>query len=321
MSNDDSLRKVAAALQKASRLLLLAHVSPDGDSLGSLLALRQFLLRQGKQVAVYVPGGVPARYNFLPGADSALSCPGQLPQDPGTVVILDCGEWERVELPAERFAEQPIINIDHHRTSRGLGEVNYLDSSAAATGLLLFRLFVYCQEPIDAAMATCLYTAIAGDTGFFRYSNTNAEAHQAAASLLTAGAEQSLIYESLEERSFPYLKALALVLERLSIFAGNKGAYSYLTVADLQNLGIHSEEVDGLVNYPRSLAGVQVAAFLVEQENNTYKVSLRSRAPFDVSALAVLFGGGGHARAAGCTLQGTIDSCLEQLSEGINKVD
>lgn len=319
--NDDSLRQVAAALQEASRLLLLAHISPDGDSLGSLLALRRFLLSYGKQVAVYVPGGVPARYSFLPGSDAVFSCPDLLPHGPITVVILDCGDWERVGLPGEHFAGQTIINIDHHRTSRGLGQVNYLDSDAAATGLLLLRLFVYCQATIDAATATCLYTAIAGDTGFFRYSNTSTEVHQAAAVLLTAGAEQDLIYESLEERTFPYLKALGLVLERLSTFAGGKGAYSYLTVADLESLGIGSEDVDGLVHYPRSLVGAQVAAFLVEQENDVYKVSLRSRAPFDVSALAADFGGGGHARAAGCTLHGNIDYCLDQLTEGVNKVD
>lgn len=321
MANNNSLRKVAAALQEASRLLLLAHVSPDGDSLGSLLGLRQVLLRSGKQVAVYVPGGVPARYQFLPGADTVLSSPEQLPADTATIVVLDCGEWERVGLAAERFAGQPVVNIDHHRTSRGLGQANYLDSEAAATGLLLLRLFSYLQEELDGSIATCLYTAIASDTGFFRYSNTTAEVHQAAASLLAAGAEQELIYESLEERTFSFLKALGLVLERLDTFAAGKGAYSYLTLADLDNLGITSSEAEGLVNYPRSLVGTRVAAFLVEVEPEVYKVSLRSRAPLDVSALAALFGGGGHARAAGCTLQGSMVDCLNQLAEAVAEVD
>ncbi len=311
----DSLREVAAALQEASRLLLLAHVSPDGDSLGSLLALRQVLLRSGKQVSVYVPGGVPLRYQFLPGADTVLSKPEQLPDEPATIVVLDCGEWERVGLPADRFAGQPIVNIDHHRTSCGLGQANYIDSEAAATGLLLLRLFSHWEVALDVPVATCLYAAIASDTGFFRYSNMTAEVHLAAATLLTAGADQVQIYENLEKKSFSYLKALALVLERLDAFADGKGAYSYLTLADLDSLGLTNSESEGLVNYPRSVAGIQVAAFLVEMEPEVYKVSLRSRAPLDVSTLAALFGGGGHARAAGCTLHGSIDDCLQQLSE------
>lgn len=320
MLNDPGLKQVAAALQKASRLLLLAHVSPDGDSLGSLLALRQVMLRRGKQVVVYVPDGVPARYQFMPGAHEVLPTAEQLPEEPATVVILDCGEWERVGLPAERFAGQPIINIDHHRTSRGLGQANYLDIEAAATGLLLLRLLTYWQEEIDELVATCLYTAIASDTGFFRYSNTTTEVHQAAASLLAAGADQTLVFENLEDKSISYLKALGLVLERLGTFADGKGAFSYLSSPDLESLGITSSEVDGLVNYPRSLMGVQVAAFLVEGEPQVYKVSLRSRQPLDVSVLAETFGGGGHARAAGCTLYGSIDDCLKQLADAVDKV-
>ncbi|HHW99294.1 MAG TPA: bifunctional oligoribonuclease/PAP phosphatase NrnA [Firmicutes bacterium] len=320
MAKDNDLKKVAAALQEASRLLLLSHVSPDGDSLGSLLALRHALLRRGKQVWVYVEGGVPDRYRFLPGAEEVLTCPDQLPSETATVVVLDCGEWERVGLPAQRFAAHTVVNIDHHRTSKGLGQANYLDSSAAATGLMLLRLLSYCQEEIDQVLATCLYTAIAGDTGFFRYSNTTAEVHQAAASLLAAGAKQNLVYENLETRSFSYLKALGLVLERLETFASGQGAYSYLTSADLERLGIPVADTDGFVNYPRSLTGVQVAAFFIEVETDTYKVSLRSREPLDVSAVAAILGGGGHARAAGCTMQGSIEECIRRLKEAIHEV-
>jgi phosphoesterase RecJ-like protein len=319
MLSNASVEQVAAALHEASRLLLLGHISPDGDSLGSLLALRQILLHKGKQVAVYVPDGVPARYRFLPGASEVLHDSTQLPEGDVTVVVLDCGEWDRVGLAADRFSGQVVVNIDHHRTSRGLGQANYLDSDAAATGLLLMRLFAHWQEKLDVPTATCLYTAIASDTGFFRYSNTTAEVHQVAAQLLAAGAEQELVTESLEGKTISFLKALGLVLERLSMFAGDKGAYSYLKALDLETLGISSSEVDGLVNYPRSLVGVQVAAFLVEVDPDVFKVSLRSRPPLDVSVLAAQFGGGGHARAAGCTLRGSIDECLEQLAGAVEK--
>ncbi|NLW16359.1 MAG: bifunctional oligoribonuclease/PAP phosphatase NrnA [Firmicutes bacterium] len=320
MVSDKDMKKVAAALQEASRLLLLAHVSPDGDSLGSLLALRHALLRRGKQVSVYVEGGVPTKYHFLPGSQSVVACPEQLPKGLDTVVVLDCGEWERVGLAAERFAGKSVSNIDHHRTSKGLGQANYLDSEAAATGLLLFRLFKYWGEEIDAPIATCLYTALAGDTGFFRYSNTTAEVHRVAADLLAAGAQQTLIYENMEDKSFSYLKALGLVLERLETFASGKGAFSYLTAKDLEQLDMQIADADGFVNYPRSLSGTLVAAFFIELEPGTYKVSLRSREPLDVSAVAGLFGGGGHARAAGCTMHGSLEECVQSLAAAVHEV-
>lgn len=314
MANDNGLCQVAAALQKASRLLLLGHVSPDGDSLGSLTALRQILLRQGKAAHIFVAEGCPARYQFLPGSDSIISDLADLPTRLDTVVVLDCGEWDRTGLEAERFQQQLVVNIDHHRTSQGLGHANYLDSDAAATGMLILKLCDYWQVEIDGPVATCLYTAIAGDTGFFQHSNTTAVVHQAAARLLAAGANQALVVENLQSKTPAFLQALNLVLKRLSSFLGGKGAYSFLTAADLQRLGLHRSELEGLVDYPRSLMGVQLAALLVEIEPGKFKVSLRSRAPWDVSAVAATLGGGGHSQAAGCTLLGTLEECIERLT-------
>lgn len=321
MSSNKGLIAAAAALHKASRLLLLGHVSPDGDSLGSLLALRQVLVQRSKEVTVYVAEGVPKRYEFLPGADSIITDIALLPEQIDTVVVLDCGDWERVGLAGDRcFQDMTVVNIDHHRTSLGLGQANYLDSDAAATGLMLLRLFNYWQEPLNVDVAICLYTAIVSDTGFFQHSNTTVEVHEAAARLLACGLDHSLVVESLSDKTFSFLKAISLGLERLQLFAAGKGAYLYILESDLQQLDLHSSDVEGLVNYPRSLEGVDVAASLIESERHVFKASLRSRHTIDVSEVAALLGGGGHARAAGATLYGSVLDCIQQIEAALATV-
>ncbi len=301
MAGKGTISEMAAALQRASRLLLVAHLSPDGDSLGSLLALGQALDDGRREIVVFVPDGVPLKYRFLPGWQTVTVDPDRLPLDPGTVVLLDCGEWQRTGLP-ERYLAYPSLNIDHHRTSIGVADVNLIDSQAAATGELIHRVLKQAAIPIDAAVATCLYTAVVSDTGWFRFSNASPEIHLLAAELLQLGADRELVNDWLSTMPRTYLQALTLVLERLTVFCDDQASISWLSFADLQSIGVAPTEMEGLIDYPRALPGVQVAALLVETAPNTQKVSFRSRAPIDVSRLAGEFGGGGHARAAGCTL-------------------
>lgn len=317
ISSRNGLVAVAAALSLARRLLLLSHISPDGDSLGSTFALQLVLQRQGKQAFAYVPDGIPARYQFLPGTNTVLTSLDELPSPPFTVVVLDCGEWSRVGIEGERFCGLPIVNIDHHRTTSGLGQFNYIDAEAAATGMLLLDLFHYWQEEIDADLATCLYTALAGDTGFFKHSNTTAAVHIAAAELLAAGARQTLVVDGLRGRTPGFMRALSLVLDRIEILTAGKIAYSYLLLDDLRQLKVEPGELEGLVDYPRSLIGVEVAVFFMEQEPAVFKTSLRSSLAVDVSDVAQQFGGGGHARAAGCTMHGSIEQCVQRLIEAV----
>lgn len=300
--------QMAAALRKASRLLLVAHVAPDGDSLGSLLALRRGLLGLGKSVQVFVADGVPAKYRFLPGWEQVIALPEHLSPDVDTVVILDCGEWERTGLP-DSYWQLPALNIDHHRTSAGIGSSNLIEPSAAATGELVYRVLSELECPLDLQIATCLYTAIASDTGWFRFSNTTPDVHRLAAQLLRLGAMHEQINDWLHTRTKEYLEALTLVLERISLFGQQQAAISWLEQSDLQRIGIAATDIEGLIDYPRSLPAVQVAALLVQTGPRCFKVSFRSRHPIDVSRLAGALGGGGHARAAGCTVS---DASLEQ---------
>ncbi|MGI6357504.1 MAG: DHH family phosphoesterase [Bacillota bacterium] len=300
--------QMTAALREASRLLLVAHVAPDGDSLGSLLALQRGLSELGKSAAVFVPDGIPAKYRFLPGWEQVVAQSERLPADVDRVVVLDCGEWDRTRLP-QPYRHLPTLNIDHHRTSVGIGEYNLIDPAVAATGELVYKILIALRCTIDAEIATCLYTAIVSDTGWFRFSNTTADVHRLAAELLQLGAWHEQVNDWLNTRTEEYLQAMTLVLERIALFAERQAAISWLELSDLQRIGIAANDIEGLIDYPRSLPVVKVAALLVETSPRTYKVSLRSRHPIDVSQVASEFGGGGHARAAGCTIS---DAELQQ---------
>jgi phosphoesterase RecJ-like protein len=304
---------VVAALNEASRLLLVGHVSPDGDSMGSLFGLSLALTALGKDVTVFVEGGVPDKYRFLPGAETAVADPARLPTETVTLVVLDCGEFERTGLPEYPFRALPTINIDHHRTSQGFGEASYIDSAAAATGELVLAVLSGLDVQLDADIATCLYTAIASDTGFFQYSNTTASVHRAIAQLLDFGARQQLVAQSLGQKTPQYLQLLALVLQRIETFADGLGAYSWLTHEDLLRLEADGSMTEGLVDYPRSLAGVELAFLLTETSPGVCKLSLRSQQRADVSQLAQEFGGGGHARAAGATIDGQPRAVIQRV--------
>lgn len=317
MADITAPKQVAAALMQASRLLLVGHVSPDGDSLGSLFALQLALHRIGKQADVYVQNGIPEQYRFLPRAETAIADPFSLPQAIDLLVALDCGEWDRLGLMGSQFVDIPIVNIDHHRTTAGMGYVNYIDGEAAATGQLVYDVLEALKSKVDSDIATCLYTALASDTGFFRHANTTAEAHRLAAKLLEIGADHLVVSEKLMTRSREYLGALALLLGRLEFVADGKAVYTWLDQKDLSTIGASANELEGLIDFPRSLAGIEVAAVLMEVSSRRFKVSLRSRCCVDVSELAQEFGGGGHARAAGCTLTGGLSECREQVRAAI----
>jgi phosphoesterase RecJ-like protein len=320
MANNQAVLQMAAALNGASRLLLVAHLSPDGDSLGSLLGLGRALMGLGKLVTVFVPDGVPQKYRFLPGADAVVVQAERLPRERCTVVLLDCGEWQRSGLPPEPFAAFPLLNIDHHRTSTGIGQYNLIDKRASATGELIYELLLALSVEIDQEVATCLYTAIVGDTGWFRFSNSTPKVHRLAARLLEAGARQELVNDQMMTMPETYLRALAVVLGRLTTFCERQGAIAWLNWNDLQQFGVTASDLEGLIDYPRSLPGVQVAALVVEIAPRTCKVSLRSRQAIDVSDLAAEFGGGGHARAAGCTIPDSeLDNCVSAVRAAMER--
>lgn len=311
--NSSSLQKVISVLKKYRRFTVGCHLRPDGDSIGSLLAIGLSLALSGKQVDMVLPEGEPQSFNFLPGVDQTRS---SSTFEPEVVISLDCAERSRLLLPPEVFAAQPLlVNIDHHISNTNFGEVNLVLPQAAAAGEIVYNIIHSGGFPIDDRIAMSIYTAIATDTGFFRFSNTTAETLSLASELVdTYGIVPSQIAERVyEEKSFESLRLLTEVLSTLQLSKDQRFSWMILSQEMLRRYPVELEETENFVNYASSIRGVEIGLFFKEVKPQDIKVSWRSKATVDVSRLAAHFGGGGHARAAGCSLTGSLAAVTEEV--------
>ena len=304
---DDRIRLL---LSDAKRILLSTHVDPDGDAIGSVLAFRLILIGLGKETMVYHPEGFPSAYDFLVGSrevERSIADMGRF----DLTVLLDTASASLLPDPwPARDVTGPLVSIDHHPQG-DLGDV-VLREDAAATGEIILRLADDLGVAVGPEMAECLYTAILTDTGSFRYANTSDKTFRSAARLIDAGVDPwrvaSSVYESFRPERF---RALSFALARLKVSQDGRFASLSLSREEIAKSGVTPSDLEGFVNYARSVRGVEVAAFLREEKPGEVRVSLRSRGDIDVSLLASRFGGGGHKNASGCTLQGTPESAQE----------
>ncbi|HHY92290.1 MAG TPA: bifunctional oligoribonuclease/PAP phosphatase NrnA [Firmicutes bacterium] len=298
------MQAVREAIRRAREALLFCHVDPDGDAIGSLLGLGLALTPTGCRVTLVSPDGVPPNYAFLPGAEQVQRA--AVPPETGSVVIvLDCGDLGRLGPAREAVARHPrIVNIDHHPTNDRFGTYNLVDPSAAATAELVLALLEELQLALTLPVATCLYTGLYTDTGGFRYENTRPRVHRAAERLLEVGVKPWEVADSVyNTKPLAQILLLREALGRLELSADGRIAWMSLPQDVLARCGI--QETDGLIDYPRMIAGVEIAMLLRETEEGAVRVGFRSRR-VDVSRLALRFGGGGHVRAAGCTVPGPL---------------
>lgn len=295
------------AIERNHSFLVTTHENPDGDAIGSSLGLALFLRNSGKEVTIHFKDPVPDLYGFLPLTDQVSSTLPDRPYD--VCFVLDVGEFRRAGNAVTGCRTiGSFINIDHHLTRDLFGAINYIDSGAAATGVLIYRIIKASGQTLDRDTALCLYTALLTDTGSFRYSNTNPEAFAIAADLIAAGLNAWYVTEHLfESQPAARLKLLTESLNTLIISPRGDVASLAVTLDMYDRTGGSAELTDGFVNYPRSIKGVEVAIFLREIEPGAFKVGFRSKGKISVAALAELFGGGGHHNAAGCNVPGTID--------------
>ena len=299
--------------------LMLGHVHPDGDVLGTLLGLGLALEAGGWSVTCAGPHPVPDALAFLPGA-ARWQVWSASPRRFDVIVLTDCPNSDRTEglLDAARGASSHVLNIDHHPDNRRYGTVNWLDVSAAATGEMVFDLVRALGARITADIALDLFTAIHTDTGSFRYSNTTERTFRIAAELTAAGARPAHVADRLYQRRAPdSLQTLGEVLRRVRV--SEDGRVAWLTVPR----GLASEAflaAEDLVTYPRSIEGVEVAVLLREEPGGLVKASLRGKGSVPVNRIAHQFGGGGHENAAGCTLQGTLDEATATLLGAVSQL-
>jgi phosphoesterase RecJ-like protein len=307
----DRFGPVVEKIKGGERFLVVSHVNPEGDALGSLLGMALALKGLGKDVVAFLQDPVPVPFGFLPGSGSVVyTLDGEAPFD--STFAVDCGQRERLGKRFLAFQHGGnLINIDHHVSNDSFGDINIVAPDASAAGEIIFDLCKAAGIEITPDIATNLYVAIHTDTGSFRYSSATPESFVKAGELLRLGADARdvavKVYESCPARKF---KLLGKVLDTLDVFwDGLDGKVAMLEVSldMMDSVGADKADADGFVNYARSIEGVEVGVLLRESAPGDFKISFRSKEGIDVSSVAQGFGGGGHVNAARCNIQGTLE--------------
>jgi len=312
------------ALRSARRPFLCTHIYPDGDALGSAVALSYILRRGGADPTVLLTHPVPEKLGVADREGIAEVISEELSEaqretisSADLLVILDTSEPERLgRLREPVFAgNAPRVLIDHHIChDPEIFDVPWSVPESPSTGNMVFRIHEALGGEIEPAAADALFVAISTDTGWFRFSNTSSEAFRAASLLRAAGADPERLHREIYENSTPErARALGSLLARLQTAADGRIAYSTISAADLERHGIPLEELDGFIDSLKQIDGAEIVFLVVELSPGRFKVSLRSKGAMDVHPIAVLFGGGGHAKAAGCRIEGSVQEVIAKL--------
>ena len=311
--------RMLTALRQAQRVVLIAHVSPDGDTLGSALALRLALLAAGAVAHVVCQDAVPDLYASLPGAETVVAPQETAGRVYDLAVAVDVSDALRMGGSAPVFeAARARMVVDHHGTNTRFGEENWIEPDASATGVLVLELVRALGAQLTPDIARCLFVAMSTDTGHFQYQNTNAQVMRAAADCVEAGIDVARITEGLyRERPRAKTELLACALRSLTFERDGHLAYMKLSRADFKRCGASDAMSEGLINYAIETQGVKVA-FLARENNAGVKFSLRSRPPYDVAEVCKRFGGGGHVFAAGCTIAAPLDEAVSAMIGAID---
>ena len=307
-----TLKEAATRLQAANKILITSHIQPDGDAIGSTLAAMQMLRSLDKTAQVFIDDSVRRNLHALPHFDQIRRPVDGETFDADLLLILDTSP-DRIG-NVRKLTAAPILNIDHHVTNNGDGYELYLEAKAAATCEIVFKLARELGTPITPDIATCLYTGLATDTGFFQFSNTHAQTLAIASELITCGVNPNFISEQMESKTLAEVIGLRNALNSLKMFHDDKVAGMILDYATMKTF----DSTEGFIDEIRVIDTVDVAFLLSEKAPNVCRVSMRSKG-VDVAKVAAKLGGGGHIRAAGCTLNMTLAEAEKILVEAIGK--
>jgi phosphoesterase RecJ-like protein len=327
MAKDSDYREALGELRRAARIVLTTHVKPDADALGSVAALRRWLLTLGKTVEVIVPSAPAAKYDFL-DPDNAVKVAGRdvrvaVVAPPDLVCVVDTCTWQQLVgmEPLVGQSGAPVLVIDHHRTFDALADWRVADVEAPATIVLIHRLLVEAGATIDGPTATYLFAGLAADTDWFRLPNVSPETFRLAADLVEAGASPPFIYEKMNlNDDLPKVMLRGRAIETLRPVLDGRAVVMRLTMGLFRELGTDLGDTENLINECMKVRGTQVGVMLVEAEGDTVRVSLRSRPPVNVLKVAERFGGGGHTRAAGAKMHGMLDRVEAEVLAAVAEV-
>lgn len=317
---DATFEQIRHTLDAATRILVASHVRPDADAYGSCIAMALHLKALGKEVTVWNEEGMTEKFRYLPDCDIVSAPPAHEKRDFDVFLALDTSTKERLgRVLGSTGNVATWINIDHHVSNHRYGNLNYIDDTAPATGQILYDYFAVAGTGITPAMADNLYAAISTDTGSFQYDKTSPHTFRLIADLVEKGVDVPEIsrkmYDSYPRRRLELLKAL---LNSARFDCDDRVASFSLSLETGKKLAVLPEDNEGLIDHLRAVEGVQVAVFFEELPENKVRVSMRSKEPrFDVCKICSLFGGGGHAQAAGARLVGSLDSAEEKVLEAV----
>ncbi len=304
-------------IKKSDNIVLIAHINPDGDALGSSLSLYSILKKTGKRVSVFnATKSLPSYLDFLPNFEKIVN---KLPKKIDLMISFDCGSFDRLGID-----EKPsfLINIDHHISNTKYGDINIIDANAASSSQVVYNMLKENSVEIDKDSALCIYTALVTDTGSFQYESVTDRVFEMAADLVKCGVKPDFVAKMLFQRDrLSRLRLLAKAYDTIELCCEGKVAFVEVTKEMMEITGAIKDDTDTIVNSVRGIASVEVACMLREDDEGI-KISLRSKNYADVSKVVVRYGGGGHMRAAGATIKAEFDfsKVKEMIKSDLEKI-
>lgn len=319
-SIENQIRLGIEKIVKSKNIYIVSHVAPDGDNIGSCLSLALALKKIEKEVFILKVDETPSDFLFLPGIDMIKDY--EEGKEIDVLIAVDASDVDRLGKNKQLIeSAKTIINIDHHISNTNFGNINIVDSNASATGELIYKIINEMKIDINEDIATCIYTAISTDTGSFMYDNTTAETHEIASSLIKYGADKENININIyQNRSLSRTKLFIKSLNNLDMFFDNQVAIIKVTQNMLKETNTTMEDTEGIISFVRDIGTVEVAILMKEINDNETKISMRSKRFINVAKLTSLFNGGGHKKAAGCTINKPIIEVDKLILNEIEKV-
>ena len=317
MNSEIELDNIIDIISKANKIVLLTHISPDGDAIGSSLSMYIGLKSLKKEVDI-ITDDFSRCFDFLPELKKIKK---ESTKKYDLAIALDCATKQRLFDPKNAFDKaSTTVNIDHHASNTYFAKYNYVEGNSPAVCKTIIKVLKRLGITITQEIGSCLMTGIITDTGGFRYNTVDDETFEFAAEMLSLGINISdIYYRTFDIKTMPQFILSSIATNRLKFYGKEKIAVTYITKEDLEKVNAHVGDHEGIVNIGRNIEGVEVSIFLREEEKDLYRVSLRSNSIVDVSEVASKFGGGGHTRAAGCDIEGPLESSIRKLVRETNK--
>ncbi len=317
---------IASLVRKGNRFLLTTHINPDGDGIGSELALYRYLRFEGKEIRILNANHTPKHYDFLDQEGAIEVFTGDENQleafDCDSIFILDISTVQRLGPLGDHVMSSKAkkICIDHHQSNNRFADVNVIDTGACATGELIYDLIMFMRGWLDCSIALPLYVSIMTDTGTYRFSNTNARTHEITAWLVTAGVNPRKVYERIYENNSPgHIRLLARILDTLQVTEDGRIAWISVKQDVFRETGSKPEDLEGMIDYLRMIGGVEICVLFLERAAGGTKVSLRSKGVFDVNRFAANYGGGGHHHASGLVVDAPPEEAAPVIVTGLDR--